>query len=184
MLPAHRNELAAILAHINQIIAEAESHVAEPDLPGDDDERAIADAVLQDMRRAPVVAEGFAPSLGDSFDGLDWQNISGTFDDVQLPELDEPLGWEKTQLYATGILRVVLAGDFNFNGVVDAADYVLRRKGLGTVYTQDDYNIWRAHFGQTAGSGSGDSAVVPEPATLATLISAAAGIRLLCRRIA
>ena len=55
MLPTHRNELAAILARIDQIIAEAESHVHEPD---DQAEAERIKAVLQDMRRARVVAEG------------------------------------------------------------------------------------------------------------------------------
>jgi hypothetical protein len=59
MLVTHRNELAAILARIDQIIAEAESHVAEPDLPWDDDTRDSAETVLQDCRRARVVAEGY-----------------------------------------------------------------------------------------------------------------------------
>jgi hypothetical protein len=60
-----------------------------------------------------------------------------------------------------------LAGDFNHNGIVDTADYVVWRKGLGTTYTQADYDVWRTHFGQAAGSGSGAnlSAAVPEPAT-------------------
>jgi hypothetical protein len=44
-------------------------------------------------------------------------------------------------------------GDFNRDGVVDAADYVKWREGLGTEFTQDDYNIWRANFGRTAPSG-------------------------------
>ncbi len=50
------------------------------------------------------------------------------------------------------------------------------RKGLGTTYTQADYDVWRAHFGQTAGSGSGASAnaAVPEPATLMLLMLFAA----------
>jgi hypothetical protein len=69
------------------------------------------------------------------------------------------------------------AGDFNGNGVVDAADYVVWRKGLGTLFTQSDYSVWRAHFGQTVGSGAGASAIaaVPEPATLMLLMFTAAG---------
>src|SRR4051812_15574651 len=57
-----------------------------------------------------------------------------------------------------------LPGDFSGNGIVDAADYVLWRKGLGTSYTQGDYTTWRAHFSQVAGSGTGASAgaAVPE----------------------
>lgn len=70
-------------------------------------------------------------------------------------------------------LSPIVSGDFNNNGVVDSADYVVWRKGLGTVYTQADYGIWRAHFGQTAGNGTGDSAIaaVPEPATWLMLSS-------------
>ena len=34
--------------------------------------------------------------------------------------------------------------------MVDAADCVVWRNGLGTTYTQGDYSTWRAHFGQTA----------------------------------
>jgi hypothetical protein len=71
----------------------------------------------------------------------------------------------------------VLQGDFNTDGVVDAADYVMWRNNLGTsntlpggisppgTVTQADYAHWRAHFGETAGGGasSGQAAAVPEP---------------------
>jgi hypothetical protein len=62
----------------------------------------------------------------------------------------------------------VLPGDFNQNGVVDAADYVVCRNGLGTAYTQADFNTWRTHFGQTAGSRSlsGTNVAEPSPALL------------------
>jgi hypothetical protein len=69
--------------------------------------------------------------------------------------------------YLSGDLyRIVAAdetGDFNGDGIVDAADYVEWRKGLGTQYTQAHYDLWRAHFGQTA-SGGGSGGTVPEPA--------------------
>ncbi len=81
---------------------------------------------------------------------------------------------------------VPLYGDYNENGVVDTADYVVWRKGLGTTYTQSDYDAWRAQFGQTAGSGAagyplGASAAspspnVPEPTSLLLLLLAAAGV--------
>jgi hypothetical protein len=60
-------------------------------------------------------------------------------------------------------------GDFNGNGVVDAADYVLWRNGgpLQNDPTQGvqaaDYDVWRANFGRTAGAGSAVAAAVPEP---------------------
>jgi hypothetical protein len=71
-----------------------------------------------------------------------------------------------------------LSGDYNNNGVVDAADYVAWRKGLGTTYTQNDYDVWRAHFGQTAGSGAGaiSNNAVPEPTTLVMIFIGAIGM--------
>ena len=78
-------------------------------------------------------------------------------------------------LFAQDHLR--FPGDFNLDGAVDAADYVVWRKTDGT---PAGYNIWRMHFGQTAGSGSSLpsaeplSAAVPEPATLIPMILAAA----------
>ena len=55
------------------------------------------------------------------------------------------------------------AGDYNGNGIVDAADYILWRNGgplanevdnPGTINTQD-YHEWRSRFGNSSGSGSG-----------------------------
>lgn len=85
----------------------------------------------------------------------------------------------------TGILNVTtmpgggVQGDYNNNGVVDAADYVLWRNGgplqnevdsVGVVNAQD-YVEWKARFGNTSGSGAISSATgVPEPAT-ATLLA-------------
>jgi hypothetical protein len=59
----------------------------------------------------------------------------------------------------------VLPGDFNNDGRVDAADYTKWRDGLGTTYTQAQYNEWRSHFGQTAGAASASIGyAAPEPA--------------------
>ncbi len=75
-----------------------------------------------------------------------------------------------------------LDGDYNFDGTVDAADYVLWRKNDGT---QEGYDTWRANFGQMAGSGSaGDSpsqAAVPEPALGALLLAAIMAGFVVCR---
>jgi hypothetical protein len=45
-------------------------------------------------------------------------------------------------------------GDYNGDGIVNAADYVVWRKGLDATYTQDDYNVWRANFGQSVAGPS------------------------------
>ncbi len=70
----------------------------------------------------------------------------------------------------------LIPGDFNHDNQVDAADYAVWRAGLGTIYTQDDYDAWRSHFGQMAGNGSEIAAgpAVPEPTTTLLLIFAVA----------
>ena len=71
----------------------------------------------------------------------------------------------------TGILTVgppILAGDYNSNGIVDAADYVTWRENVGqpsqtlpndttgVIIGDAQYNLWRSNFGNTVpvpGSG-------------------------------
>jgi hypothetical protein len=88
---------------------------------------------------------------------------------VHLPSLVPSASWIIQYLADAIKLAVVdsssFPGDFSHNGIVAAA-YVVWRKGLGTTYTQIDFEVWRAHFGQTAaGSGSGvtTNAAAPEP---------------------
>jgi hypothetical protein len=82
-----------------------------------------------------------------------------------------------------------LPGDYNRNGVVDAADYTVWRDSMGqsgnvaadgnedNVVDMEDYAMWKVHFGLTeSAGGSGSLAVaVPEPTTLALLLFAACG---------
>jgi hypothetical protein len=83
-------------------------------------------------------------------------------------------------------LPPALAGDYNGNGIVDAADYTVWRDTLGSttdlrangdntgasagVIDQSDYNFWIANFGAHSGDGSGRGAVVPEPSTAALVV--------------
>jgi hypothetical protein len=73
-----------------------------------------------------TLGPGFAPSLGNSFDLLDWSasTISGTFASLQLPPLASGLKWNTSSLYTTGALSVAagLPGDYDQNGVVDPRD--------------------------------------------------------------
>jgi hypothetical protein len=62
-----------------------------------------------------------------------------------------------------------LPGDFNNNGRVDAADYVVWRKTDGS---QGGYNTWRMNFGRTAGSGLGAGSAAPEPASFVFFVVA------------
>ena len=81
-----------------------------------------------------------------------------------------------------------LLGDYNLNGIVDAADYNLWRDTFGStddlradgngngIIDAADYNEWRDNFGNTA------EASVPEPSTLLLLLPAAVAIRWRRRR--
>ena len=97
-----------------------------------------------------------------------------------------------TSAYGGGEIRGFLfqvPGDYNDNGVVDGADYVLWRKTKGTtgeglaadsngdnVIDDLDYDEWRETFGNDrhdghhggdhGGSGAGASSAVPEPHSL------------------
>jgi hypothetical protein len=79
---------------------------------------------------------------------------------------------------------VDLTGDYNFNGAVDAADYVLWRHTVGSstelradgsgngIIDHADYMIWRANFGKTlpppaSRSGAGAVALLPQRQDLA-----------------
>ena len=90
-----------------------------------------------------------------------------------------------------------LVGDYNHNGVVDAADYVVWRDSLGAngeglaadgngdhTIDQSDYQIWKTNFGTTAGSGASQTlrASVPEPAAGILIFVGAAFLAQLFRR--
>lgn len=59
----------------------------------------------------------------------------------------------------------ILKGDFNGDGTVDAADYTVWRDGLGSHYTQEDYDDWKANFGRSSSAAPAGQGV-PEPTTM------------------
>lgn len=65
-----------------------------------------------------------------------------------------------------------IPGDFNFDGMVDAADYTTWRDGLGTRFDQADYTTWVNNFGAT---GSSPASAVPEPSACLLLLLVAYG---------
>jgi hypothetical protein len=102
--------------------------------------------------------------------------------------------WSAIRLtQATPLPGQSVTGDYNKNGTVDAADYLVWRSSYGSAGSnlpadgfpdgfidEYDYDVWRERFGRTSGSGSGMSAssAVPEPGafTLVAIIIASAGI--------
>jgi autotransporter-associated beta strand protein len=130
-----------------------------------------------------TLANNYTPAIGDAFDILDWGSRSGTFSALQLPTLSGPLVWNALQLYSTGVLSVALPGDYNQDGTVDTADFIVWRENLGSSnYLPNDllggtigsgqYDQWRSRFGQSADVGSAASIerenffASPEPATV------------------
>jgi hypothetical protein len=81
-----------------------------------------------------------------------------------------------------------IVGDYNDNGTVDAADYVLWRKHNGTttvlpndstpgIVSPADYDDWRANFGRMSGGGSLAQAVPePEGITAVVMLLASGGV--------
>jgi PEP-CTERM motif len=90
---------------------------------------------------------------------------------------------------------LILPGDYNSNGTVDAADYTVWRDRLGQSFTlanEDpaaatpnlvdvaDYNFWKSHFGNVLpGIGSGSGAALPSAATLSAVVPEPTSLALL-----
>jgi hypothetical protein len=135
-----------------------------------------------------TLVNGFMPAAGQVFQFLNAAGgISNTFEQLQLPPLASGLEWNL--IYGSGSLLLhvtatTLPGDFNLDGIVNAADYVFWRKNINT---PEAYDQWRANFGASLGGGAVDgsatSGAVPEPAGMAlVLISVLAAIPLTLRR--
>jgi hypothetical protein len=82
-------------------------------------------------------------------------NAGVTFDEIRLAE-----SWSDLFLPLAGSF----AGDFNDDGVVDMADYVVWRKT--GINGQQGYNDWRANFGKSTHAMAAAGNSVPEPAAL------------------
>jgi hypothetical protein len=132
---------------------------------------------------------GFVPEYGDTFRILALPNvlsISGNFSQIGLPSLPGSLFWDLSELYVFGIVSVdapSIAGDFNGDRFVTAADYVYLRKNN---FLASDYGVWRSHFGQSASgrarpSTDRSTTSVPEPATWLCLIEGLVGSMLFKR---
>lgn len=143
----------------------------------------------------------FQPALGDSFEILTATGgVNSTFAEALLPDLGPNMAMRAFYSADAVTLAVVpaLAGDYNGDGVVDAADYTVWRDSNGAmgpglfadgtgqggspdgVVDEQDYEFWRANFGGVAGTAEniGDT-VVPEPASwILALIFAAVHHRL------
>lgn len=135
----------------------------------------------------------FAPYASDTFTVVGADSLSGAFTNVINGERIDTVGGEGSfrvsysglldSVILTDFIAAGLAGDFNADGMTDAADYTLWRDTVGsnglTPYsgadangdgqvTNADYDVWRNNFGATL---SGASVSVPEPTSLILLLA-------------
>lgn len=143
------------------------------------------------------LAGGFVPALGDTFPLLSSAGaIGGSPSLGQTPTLPAGLVWKLNVGAHLVELSVVagLSGDYNGNGVVDAADYTIWRDTLGqtgaglaadgnhnNMIDAGDYDVWKTNLGTTGGSGAAAATLVPEPNAISLGFIAAAVLGL-CRR--
>lgn len=136
---------------------------------------------------------GFNPALNDTFTIISAAaGVNGVFNafDFTAAALDPGLVWDVIYNPTNVMLAVIeapsfLAGDYNDDGVVDAADYTVWRDNLGLatvlpndgtpgVVDQSDYDTWHTNYGMMApgaGAGSSSLAAVPEPSSVMLLLA-------------
>ncbi|HJQ81360.1 MAG TPA: hypothetical protein VJ828_15470, partial [Lacipirellulaceae bacterium] len=115
-----------------------------------------------------VLDGGYVPASGDTLNIVSAAGgIAGTFANVIQP-VGMPAGlifdviYNPTLVQLTVVPGMNLPGDYNLDGTVDAADYVVWRKTDGT---QGGYNAWRANYGRSAAAAAAPPAAniaVPE----------------------
>jgi hypothetical protein len=115
------------------------------------------------LNGSPAIDHGANPqSLNSDQRGSSFGRIIGSATDIGAFEVQTVAG-------------PALPGDYSANFVVDAADYVLWRKTLGTSVSQfsgadgngsgaidaGDYDVWRANFGTPSGTGATTTTAAP-----------------------
>lgn len=122
---------------------------------------------IADASRIHVYAQGRAATASDFF--------TATFENF---------------VFGTG-QQAGITGDYNADGTVDAADYVVWRKHLGTMtelpndltpemVTLDDYTAWMENIGRS-NAGLAAMAAIPEPACVMLVLIAGLGAFALIR---
>lgn len=125
------------------------------------------------------LADGYSPSIGDSFVIIE---AAGSIDNsfVAITGDTLPNGLVFEVLYSSNAVTIEVAasflpGDYNNDGLVDAADYTLWRDNVGApagtlvndvdggVIGEAQYQTWVTNFGQSL---LGETQAVPEPMNL------------------
>ena len=132
-----------------------------------------------------------APVNSSAFDG--WADISA---DDQTLYFARGSNWRdgNTDLWQASRINVALAGDYNDDGRIDAADFTVWRDNFGAPagtlpndatglpIGQSQYDVWAVNFGQSAVAGEFSTPAVPEPSSLLFVLSLIVGFSR-CRAI-
>jgi hypothetical protein len=138
----------------------------------------LPDAAVGPLAAAGLIAQFTRLRDGDRF----WYENDGDFTAEEIAALqatrlsdiiqrNTSLTTLQENVFFVPVAAPLITGDYNNDGEVDAADYVVWRNGMGTTYAQNDYEAWRAHFGNTAAGGSISQASAPEPTSVILLLS-------------
>ena len=134
---------------------------------------------------------GFNPSNGQQFTVLTAGNLVNNGLSLHASDIGRfVLSFSGNNL----VVRAFGSGDYNGDGAVDTADYVVWRNSLGStsnlvadgsgngVVDSADYDFWRQRIGTNPGAGAGaqNSLAVPEPA--AACLAITCGLLLILRR--
>lgn len=111
-----------------------------------------------------TLANGDSAGLGELFD---FEN-AGADEDFRFRFVRSDESFFRTgKVVFTDSLVELLAGDYNLDGTVDAADYSVWRDGDSPYDGQEGYDIWAGNYGASLPASASS---VPEPASLACLL--------------
>ncbi len=148
----------------------------------------IADTAYLGGELTVQLIDGFTPQVGNQFVLVNAEQRDGTFAKVNLPYIGAGRAFTSHYDATSMWLSVVatdpgnlLAGDYNDDGIVDAADYLVWRNHVGTSFNlaNDEiggtvgaahYTQWKQNFGARYEAALvAASTPVPEPSTLAII---------------
>jgi peptidyl-prolyl cis-trans isomerase A (cyclophilin A) len=144
-----------------------------------------------------VVGNGM--TVVDTIAGLGIANAGSPFDnlpvvDLATVEANNSVGKSDLVFIHSVTTLNFPKGDYNFDGVVNGADYTVWKNNFGSMTAAEadgngdgkvnaaDYTIWRDSLNQTGGPGSGAAAGVPEPSSGYLLLLASPALWIVVRR--
>lgn len=156
----------------------------------------VGDNLLTFQNGRDVIASVIAHEIGHNLGlnhaasgGPNLMSPSGTTEQLTTAQINTVLQSSFPQPIAT-----TLVGDYNHNGIVDAADYAVWRNtnGSTSLLAADgdgnrridggDYTVWRSHFGATSGAGQLLTFAVPEPGSCTFFLAALLAVLAVRRR--